>query len=72
MGRGLSLQEDDGSDSTEDVELHANREQVHDVLKEELKDGQIEAAVLDITRRGNNKFRSLQPEEIESLTADWL
>ena len=72
VGRGLSLQEDDGSDSTEDVELHANREQVHDVLKEELKDGQIEAAVLDITRRGNNKFRLLQPEEIESLTADWL
>ena len=72
VGRGLSLQEEDGSDSNEDVELHVDHKQMHDVLKQELKEGQIEAAVLDTTRRSNSKFRLLQPEEIERLTADWL
>ena len=72
VGRDLSLQENDDSDSNEVDESPVDPEQIHDVLKKELNEGQIEAAVLDATRRGNSKFRLLQPEEIENLTADWL
>ena len=70
VGRDLSLQEDD--DSTEDAESNVDRERIHDVLKEELKSGQIEAAVLDSTRRSNSKFRLLEADEIEELITDWL
>ena len=71
-GRDLSLQADDDSDSGEVAESNVDREKLHDVLKEELKSGQIEAAVLDTARRANSKFRLLQPDEIEELIADWL
>ena len=72
VGRDLSLQENDESESNETDESSTDLEQIQDVLKKELNDGQIEAAVLDTTRRGSSKFRLLQPEEIENLTADWL
>ena len=72
VGRDLSLQESDDSDSNETDASPADPAQIHDVLKRELKEGQVEAAVLDSTRRGNSKFRILQPDEIENLTAGWL
>ncbi len=72
VGRDLSLQENDESDPNEADASPADTAQIHDVLKKELKEGQIEAAVLDATRRDNSKFRLLQPEEFENLTADWL
>ena len=72
VGRDLSLQEDADSDEGEDVELHVDRERMHDLLNKELKDGEIEAGVLDTTRRSNSKFRLLLPEEIKTATADWL
>ena len=70
VGRDLSLHEDDESAESEGSPV--DRVQLHDVLKEELKKGQIEAAVLDNTRRGNSKFRILRSEEIENLTSNWL
>ncbi|MDE0299689.1 MAG: hypothetical protein OXN17_13735 [Candidatus Poribacteria bacterium] len=72
VGRDLSLQENDETDRPETDESPADPAQIHEVLKTELNEGQIEAAVLDTTRRGNSKFRLLQPEEIENLTAGWL
>jgi proteasome alpha subunit len=73
IGRDLSLQADDLSEEDEQGnESHLNEDQLRDVLKRELEDGQIEVGVLDTSRRSNSKFRLLHSTEIESAIADWL
>jgi proteasome alpha subunit len=73
IGRDLSLQADDLSEEDEQgTESHLDESQWRDVLKKELENGQIEAGVLDTSRRSNSKFRLLDSAEIESAIADWL
>ncbi len=72
IGRNLSLQEENFSEDDEEAESHVDKEQLHDVLKKELEEGQIEASVLDASHPSKRKFRQLSSEEIESAIADWL
>ena len=72
IGRDLSLQVDELSADEQEKESHLNEDQLRDILKKELEDGQIEVGVLDMSRRSNSKFRLLDSTEIESAIADWL
>jgi len=87
VGRELSLQEDDrrpdfntlrtqskDSDSREGEhsESTIDKAKVHELLKKELKEGEIEAGVLQASRRSKSKFRPLSSEEIHAAIVDWL
>jgi proteasome alpha subunit len=72
IGRDLSLTEDDFADEDELVETRVDTDQLHETLRKELKDGEIEVAVLDASRRGKSKFRLLSSEEIASVIGGWL
>ncbi len=77
VGRELSLQEDDrraDSDSREreHFESTIDKAKVHELLKKELKEGEIEAGVLQASRQSKSKFRPLSSEEIHAAIVDWL
>ena len=75
VGWELSLQETDADSDegeNENSESTIDTERLHEVLRDELKSGEIEGAVLQASRRSNNKFRLLTSEEIDAAIADWL
>lgn len=53
-------------------EPSVDKERIHSVLKKELMDGQIDVGVLQESRRGNNKFRSIPTAEIDEAIVEWL
>ena len=53
-------------------ELTMDKDRLHTVLQDELQAGEIEGAVLETSRRSNNKFRFLTSDEIDAAIADWL
>lgn len=59
-------------DANEGSEPTMDKERLHEVLRDELKSGEIEGAVLEASRQSNNKFRLLTSDEIDAATADWL
>ena len=75
VGWELGVQQTD-TDSDEDGNEHSeptmDKERLHEVLRDELKSGEIEGAVLEASRRSNNKFRLLTSDEIDAAIADWL
>ncbi len=75
VGWELGLQQTDAvSDeaTNEGSELTMDKDRLHEVLRDELKSGEIEGAVLETSRRSNNKFRLLNSDEIDAAIADWL
>ena len=74
VGWELSVQTDTDSDEegNEQSEPTLDKERLHEVLRDELKSGEIEGAVLETSRRSNNKFRPLASDEINAAIADWL
>ena len=75
VGWELGVQETDADsdeDANEGSELTMDKEQLHEVLRNELQAGEIEGAVLETSRRSNNKFRLLTSDEIDAAIADWL
>ena len=75
VGWELGVQQtDDDSDeeANEGAESTIDKERLHEVLRDELKAGEIEGAVLETSRRSNNKFRLLTSDEIDAAIADWL
>jgi proteasome alpha subunit len=75
VGWELSLQSADADSNeveNENLELTINRERLHEVLRDELKAGEVEAGILQVSRQSNSKFRFLTSEEIRAATADWL
>ena len=70
---GVQQAEDDSDEDTnEGSETTMDKERLHEVLQGELKSGEIEGAVLETSRRSNNKFRLLTSDEIDAAIADWL
>jgi hypothetical protein len=63
---------DSDKDGDELTESTMDKERLHEVLRDELKSGEIEGAVLETSRRSNNKFRALTSDEIDAAVADWL
>ena len=59
-------------DANEGSEPTMDKERLHQVLRDELKSGEIEGAVLEASRQSNNKFRLLTSDEIDAATADWF
>ena len=75
VGWELGLQQtetDSDEDTNADSELTMDKERLHEVLRDELQSGEIEGAVLETSRRSNNKFRLLTSDEIDAAIADWL
>ena len=75
IGTEDSGQAEEGSSSRYEKncdELNLDREHIHGVLKKELNEGQINAGVLQESRRSNSKFRSISAEEIDAAIAEWL
>jgi proteasome alpha subunit len=78
VGRELSLQEADADHADSDELENGNSEstiykdRLHEVLQDELKEGEIEAGVLQVSRRSNSKFALLTSEEIHMAITDWL
>ena len=75
VGWELGLQQTDADsdeEANEGSELTTDKERLHEVLRDELKAGEIEGAVLETSRRSNNKFRLLNSDEIDTAIADWL
>jgi proteasome alpha subunit len=60
------------SEKNAESESTIDKERVHEVLRKELKEGEIEAATLQASRRSNSKFRLVPAEEIKAVIADWL
>ena len=75
VGWELGVQQTD-TDSDEEgndrLEPTLDQERLHEVLRDELKSGEIEGAVLETSRRSNNKFRLLASDEINAAIADWF
>ncbi|MCZ6677772.1 MAG: hypothetical protein O7E52_11035 [Candidatus Poribacteria bacterium] len=78
VGWELSLQQTEGAlaelEEQENTRSEAtiDPERLHEVLRNELKEGEIEAGVLQASRRSNSKFRLLTSEEIHAAIVDWL
>ena len=75
VGWELGVQEtetDSDEETNEGSELTMDKDRLHEVLRDELKSGEIEGAVLETSRRSNNKFRLLTSAEIDAAIADWL
>jgi hypothetical protein len=75
VGWELGLEQTDADadeDTNESSELTTDRERLHEVLRDELQAGEIEGAVLETSRRTNNKFRLLTSDEIDAAIVDWL
>ena len=75
VGWELGIQEtetDSDEETNEGSELTMDKERLHEVLRVELQTGDIEGAVLETSRRSNNKFRLLTSDEIDAAIADWL
>ena len=75
VGWELGVQQTDAdSEETEDEhsESTIDKERLHEVLRDELKSGEIEGAVLETSRQSNNKFRLLTSDEIDTAIADWI
>jgi proteasome alpha subunit len=60
VGRGLSQRSEDAEDNTEVTD-----EQIDEIIKTELENGEIEAGILDATISGDIKFRILTQDEIQ-------
>ena len=75
VGWELGVQQTD-ADSDGEGNAHSepatDKAQLHEVLREELKSGEIEGAVLEASRQSNNKFRLLASDEISAAVTDWL
>jgi proteasome alpha subunit len=50
----------------------ADRAKLRRILAEALKEGTVEAGILQTSRRSNNKFRLATPEEIHVVIVDWI
>ena len=75
VGWELGVQHTDGDSDEEDNEVSEStmdKERLHEILRDELQSGEIEGAVLETSRRSNNKFRLLTSDEIDTAVADWL
>ena len=75
VGWELGVQQtdvDSGEAEDKQPESTMNKGRLHEVIREELKLGKIEGAVLEASRRSNSKFRLLTSEEIDAAIADWL
>ena len=75
VGWELGVQQtdaDSGEDGNELTESTMDKERLHEILRDELKLGEIEGAVLETSRRSNNKFRLLTSDEIDAAITDWL
>ena len=75
VGWELGLQQADADSdepANDDSESTTDRGRLHEVLRDELQAGEIEGAVLETSRRINNKFRLLTSDEINTAIADWL
>jgi proteasome alpha subunit len=60
VGRGLSQRSEDAEDNTEVTD-----EQIDEIIKTELENGEIEAGILDASISGDIKFRILTQDEIQ-------
>ena len=60
VGRGLSQRSEDAEDNTEVTD-----EQIDEIIKTELENGEIEAGILDDSLPGDTKFRILTHDEIQ-------
>ena len=75
VGWELGVQQTDADsdeNTNEGSESTIDKERLHEILRDELKAGEIEGAVLETSRRSNNKFRLLTKDEIDTAVADWL
>lgn len=75
VGWELGVQQTDGDSDeggNEVSESTMDQERLHEVLRDELGSGEIEGAVLEASRRSNNKFRLLTSAEIGAAITDWL
>ncbi len=60
VGKGLSQRSEDAEDNTEVTD-----EQIDEIIKTELENGEIEAGILDNSLPGDTKFRILTQDEIQ-------
>ena len=75
VGWELSVQQtdvDSGEAEDKQPESTMDKGRLHEVIREELKLGKIEGAVLETSRRSNSKFRLLTSDEIDAAIADWF
>ena len=75
VGWELGVQQtetDSDEEANEGSELTSDKARLHEVLRDELQVGEIEGAVLETSRRTNNKFRLLTSDEIDAAITDWL
>ncbi|MBM3237221.1 hypothetical protein FJZ31_13090 [Candidatus Poribacteria bacterium] len=73
IGRKISSAEDSSVSDDEHSEIAKMDElTLHNLIKEELKHGAIEAAVLQKSRISSSKFRLLSKMEIDTILKGWL
>jgi hypothetical protein len=73
IGRKISNAEDSSVPDDEHSEIAKMDElTLHNLIKEELKHGAIEAAILQKSRISSSKFRLLSKMEIDTILKGWL
>ncbi|MFQ6041325.1 MAG: hypothetical protein ACE5PV_10755 [Candidatus Poribacteria bacterium] len=73
IGRKISDSGDSSVSGDEDSEIAKTDElEIHNLIREELHDGAIEAAVLQGSKASSSKFRLLEKTEIDTILTGWL
>jgi len=72
IGRKISDAETSYSDDEHSEIAKADEQELHNLIKEELQNGAIEAAVLQSSKTSSSKFRLLSKTEIDTILTGWL
>ena len=72
IGRKISNAETSYSDDEHSEIAKADEQELHNLIKEELQHGSIEAAVLQSSQTSSSKFRLLSKTEIDTILTGWL